>query len=424
MNGQRRAVFVRMLSSAVADQAMLSAASFAVGLILIRHTSDLEYGYYILVSNAFLLLTSLQNAFIGPAMVTRVTRLDRSQHGDLIGGLYREQRNLLLSTGGLCLITVLALWSAGLLDEISGPVLVAALVGAIGMLYREYFRIVLLAYRRPRDVLIGDAPYVVLLLAAAWLAAHSPMPAATVVAGTAVAALCGGAIAGRALRRHQAWNPQGARGILREIAPIGMWSVSGAAIHWTFSQGYSFLVAGTLDVAAVAAIAATRLLMMPVNLLSTGIRSLMLPLTASWLHHHGIDTAVRRLAGFAAGLAVAALSYFAIMWLMRDWVFGTVMKKQFEGRDQLLMMWSAIFLLMVIRDQLIMLLIARERFRSLTSLTFVSAVLSIGMSWWGMVHHGQIGALIGMLVGEAINLAGVALLVLRERRVHGQLEPA
>ena len=70
-----KSLFVRMLSGAVLDQALLSAANFLVGLVLIRHTSDLQYGYYILVTNAFLLLTSLQNAYIAPAVVPLFTRL-------------------------------------------------------------------------------------------------------------------------------------------------------------------------------------------------------------------------------------------------------------------------------------------------------------------------------------------------------------
>ena len=42
-----------------------------------------------------------------------------------------------------------------------------------------------------------------------------------------------------------------------------------------------------LDVAAVAAFAATRLLVMPINLLSSGIGTLMLPLASGWMNAHG-----------------------------------------------------------------------------------------------------------------------------------------
>ena len=56
---------LRLFSSAVIDQALLSATNFAVGLLLIRYTSDADYGQYVLAFNALLLITSFQGALIG-----------------------------------------------------------------------------------------------------------------------------------------------------------------------------------------------------------------------------------------------------------------------------------------------------------------------------------------------------------------------
>lgn len=406
--------FLQMFSSAVMDQALLSAASLLVGVVLIRHTSDLQYGLYILVLNAVLLTSSLQNAFIGPAMILRMTRMQSGQRAELVGGIHREQRQL---TGGAAVIVgvgVSALWAAGVLDSTTGPLMLAALATAMAALNREFFRMVLLAHRRPGDVLKADALYVILLVAGAAAATLTAKPAVAAVITMGLAALVGTRLLSQALQRHEAWSDSGTRGILRSIAPLGMWSAAGAAIHWTFSQGYTYLVAGTLDVTAVAAIAATRLLLMPVNLLSTGIGSLMLPLASGWLQEHGARLLLRRLALFSGGLALVALCYFAIMWGLRDWIFESLLRKHFAHRDELLMLWSAIFLLMVIRDQIIYLLVARERFRQLTSLAAFTALTSLATSYGGMLHFGLPGALLGMLLGEIVNVAGILTLTLRE----------
>lgn len=409
-----RSSFLRLFSSAVTSQALTSAGSLLVGLVLIRHTADAQYGYYILVFNALLLLAGLQNAFIGPPMVVRLTALDHAGRGELVGGLYRGQRRLLTWAGLAATATVLALWLAGLLDRDTGPLLLAAIAAALAILNREYFRLVLMASHRPSAVLRADLPYVVLMIGGAVLAARSTMPAAATALSLGFAAAAGGALMYRSLRRTESWNPQGAPGILRQIAPLGLWSAAGAAVHWTFTQGYSYLVAGTLDVAAVAALAATRLLMMPLNLVSTGIGALMLPLASRWLQQHGSAIVLRRLGLFALAMAAMALCYFGVMWLLRDWIFADLLKKDFAQRDRLLLLWCGIFLLMVMRDQLIYLLLACERFRTLTALSSVSAVVSLLSSWWGMTHHGITGALLGMLVGEALNLAGILLWSLRE----------
>jgi O-antigen/teichoic acid export membrane protein len=410
----RQLAFARMLGSAVTGQALLSAASFTVGLLLIRHASDIQYGYFILASSALLLIASLQTSFLNPPLVNRITPLERPARGDVVGGLYRDQNRVLLVGGAVALIVACGLWFAGIVDRSTGPLIIVTIVAALTTLHRNFFRMVLLAHRRPHDVLLTDACYVVLLLLGVYLAIRLPAPAAAAMAVMGVAAAVSGTLLARLLWRHESWNVRGAVGILREVAPLAAWSTAGAAIHWAFSQGYIYLAAGTLDLAAVAAIAATRLLLMPVNLLSSGIGTMLLPLTAGWLHHHSAAYALRRLGAFALGLVCAGLCYFAVLWLAREWIFTVLLQKQFVHRDALLVLWGVAFLPMVIRDQLLYLLVARQRFHQLTSLAFVGAALSLMAGYLGMAHFGVLGAPLGVLVGELINLAGIVVLSLRQ----------
>lgn len=409
---RRQFAFARLLSSAVVSQALLSAASFAIGLLLIRNTTDAQYGYYVLAASAILLLVSLQNSFFNPALALRMPQLNLLERGNLVGGLFREQRRLLQMLGALSISLALGLWYAQVLDTHSAPLVLATCVAALAILNREYFRMVLLAHRRPQDVLRADLLHVILFVTGVAFATLTPIPAVSAILSLSLAAMASGILLSVTLHRHEAWNIQGTRGILRDIAPLAAWSTGGAAIHWTFSQGYIYLVAGTLDVAAVAAIAATRLLLMPMNLLSTGIGSLMLPLASGWLHQHGAATLWRRLCLLACGLAVTTLCYFAIVWWMRDWIFADVLKKQFEHRDELLMLWGAIALVLVTRDQLVFLLAAHGRFRTLTLLTLICAVVALAGSYWGMVQYGVAGALAGMLAGELISVTGIVILSL------------
>lgn len=420
---RRHFAFARLLSNAVFSQALLSAASFAIGLILIRSTTDVQYGYFILASGALVLLVSLQNALCNPALATRVNQLDRRGRGELVGSLYREQRRIAPLLGGAALVIALGLWHREVLDARTGALALATIAAALAVLHREFFRMVLFALRRPHDVLRTDVIYVVLLVAGVFAATLTPEPAVAAVVTLGLAAVASGILLARTLHRCEPWNRDGARGILREIAPLAAWSTAGAAIHWTFSQGYIYLVAGTLDVAAVAALAATRLLMMPVNLLSAGIGSLMLPLAAGWLQRHGVALLWRRLCLLAAGLAAATLCYFALLWLARDWIFAVILKRQFAQGDELLLLWAAVLLVMVVRVQLAYLLAAQGRFRALSLLTLGCAVASLAASYGGMLRLGVAGALVGMLVGELINAIGIVVLSLRTAQ-HPLVAPA
>jgi O-antigen/teichoic acid export membrane protein len=410
-----------MFSSAVTMQALLSATSLIVGLILIRLTSDQQYGYYILVLNSLALLTGLQNAYIQPPMVMRMISATTAERADLIGGLYLGQRRV-MSRAALAAATAIAIaWVAHLISPPLALLLIAAVTAALATSYREFFRMVLLAYRLPNAVLKADAIYVVVLMLGAAAATLTPAPAAAAAATLGLAALAGGQALSKALWRHEPWNPHAAPGMLREMAPLGSWSTAGCGAHWAFSQGYNYVVAGALDVTAVAALAATRLLMMPINLLSSGIGSLMLPTASGWLHAHGAAVVFRRLLMIATALATLALCYCGVLWLVRDWIFTRVMHKQFAHADLLIALWSCVFLVMVFRDQLLYLPGACGLFRSLTLTTGTSAVISLGIGYVAIRQVGLIGAPLAVLAGELVNVLCIVYLSLRQIRLPARI---
>jgi O-antigen/teichoic acid export membrane protein len=190
---------------------------------------------------------------------------------------------------------------------------------------------------------------------------------------------------------------------VRDIVHIGGWGVGGAAIYWAATQGYSYIVAGSLGVAAVAALAGTRLIMMPVNLLSTGIVSIVAPTSSEWLRTRGPMICFKRLSLVALGMACIALCYIPFMWVLRNWIFGTVLHKVFPSRDNLILFWGAIFTVSCLRDQLGLYLMMRGRTRTLTLIAACSAAVSLSATLAAMQLFGLPGALAGLLLGEITN---------------------
>jgi O-antigen/teichoic acid export membrane protein len=371
----------------------------------------------VLITTAILLMTALQATFIQPPMVIRLTKSDRSGRADLVGGLYRDQRRIVPWFAVITAVMALVLWLRGRLDLRIAAILIAATLAIIATLYREFLRLVLFAYRRPNDVLRSDFVYCILLVAGAFAATLTPLPAATAALTMALSATICAPLLSRAVWRHEPWNTDAPRGTLLSIVPIGAWSVVGGVTHWLFSQGYNYVVAYRLDVAAVAALAATRLLVMPVNLLSTGIGSLMLPTVSRWMHDFRPATVMKRSAFFAVALAGLACCYLLLMWLLRDWIYSNVLRKHFANRDYLLLLWCVIAIVMVFRDQLLYFLVARTRFKSIATLTLISAVLAITTSFFAISNMGAAGALVGLLTGELFNVCGIVFLSIRELRL-------
>lgn len=403
----------RLFGSSIADQAMLSAANFGVGLILIRYAAEAQYGYYILAFNTMMLLTTLQGTFIGTPMVIRLPGLDETARRQWMGSLLRDQKWLGAAGGALALVVALAGWAMGLFDGESTLVVAAAIGLVLAALYREYLRGILLMYHRPQQVLGADAIYVAVLLAGCALAVRTPVAAAgALLAGTMAALACASV-----LRRVLANDIErgAAPGRLREIARMGFWAASGGVIYWLFNQGYNFLTAATLDLAAVAALAASRLTLMPINLLLAGMQKQLTPLASDWMHGMGARRTLRRLMLFSLALALFTLLYGVVIWLLRDWIFLDLMRKDFPQRDLLLVLWIGLFVLMVIREPIMMVPLLRQRFRALSAATLVCALIALAISYVGMLQLGPVGAVIGILTGEACY--GLAVIVMAWREV-------
>lgn len=412
-----------MLSGGIAVQILTSASSLVVALVLIRYISNAEYGYYILITTAVFLATTIQFSFIQPPMVIRLTGADRAARADLIGGLYRDQSRLVRLLAVAAAIVFVVLCLSRRLDTRLAVIVLASAAAVMAALYREFFRMVLFAYRLPNAVLKADSVYCLLLIGGVALATQSNYPAAVAALGMALAAVAGRLLLSRALWRHEPWNRRAPHGMLREIFHQGSFSAFGGGVHYLFSQGYTYLVAATLNVASIAALAATRLPVSPVGLLANGISAVMLPTVSRWSHQHVGSAVLRRLALFACGLAAAMCCYLLVMWWARDWIFVHVLKKNFEQRDVLLLTWAVIAVNTAFRDQFEYFLVARGRFRITSSVTFVSAAVSLSTSYFALRHFGVIGAPLGILLGELVNVTGLILFSLREARLRPRAEP-
>lgn len=407
---RRHSVLVRMFSSAVTNQALLSASNLLVGLALIRGAPDEEYGYYLLVVNTILLLTSLQGSFLHPTMSMRVATVAPAERADLIGGLLRAQNRLLARVAASAVALLLVAWLAHLVNDRLAVLLVAGIVASSVALYREYFRTVFFVIRLPHDLLKADVLYALAQLVGVALATRTASPAVATLLFSSLAALVGALRLSHTLNRRGEINRNAAPGVWREISNHGGWSAAGSAAHWMFSQGYNYVVAGVLDVASVSALGATRLLLMPINLMSSGVGPLMMPFAAEWLQEFGPKVVLRRVVLISLALVVLAGGYLLLMWFARDWIFDHVMHKHFAHASALLAAWSATFLLTIFRDQLRTFPATFGKFKHLFMATIIGALVSLTLCYLGVKAFGVVGAPIAVLFGELLNTLFIVFL--------------
>ena len=406
---------LRLFSGTVIDQAMLSAVNFLVGLLLIRYTTDADYASYVLVQTAVMLLVSLQGAWIGGPLAVLAPQLPARERRAMISTAYfgqrRQGRWLLL----VCAVSALGLSLSGDIGGIGVTIFAAGSLAGWASMEREFLRTVLLIDARAPTLLLVDGLYVLVLAGGVVLAILSPTAAATLaVLAIAIASMAAARLTRRIVTREPTWDRRDNRSLWKQLRPLGGWAIAGVVVYWSFSQGYNYLLVLMLDVGAVAAVAATRLLLMPVNLLTVGVKNLLVPTVAGWLAEFGLPTVMRRLGLFSAVMFVLASLYCGVLWLLRDWITGTLLGKQIPDRDTLLLLWTLIYLVCLVRDIWQSALLVRKRFRSLARFTAVNAVLSLVAIVIGLKLYGAPGALLGLAAGEVMYTVAVFFMLRQE----------
>jgi len=131
---------LKIFSASVIDQAVLSAANFAVGFLLIRLTTDDDYALYVLVLTAQQLMVTIQRAWLSGPLTLVVAKKAMAERLSSIGAVKDAQRRLLLR---LLLLTQLVplggyllsllTWNMALLVSLAaGLCLLMAAAGRLG----------------------------------------------------------------------------------------------------------------------------------------------------------------------------------------------------------------------------------------------------------------------------------------------------
>lgn len=410
---------MKLFQASVLDQVVLSAANFLIGFILIRRTTDNDYGIYVLVLTAQQLAVSIQKSWLTGPLTIVVSRKPMEERVRNVGAIKDAQRRLIKILLGIAWLIPLGGWLGGMLTARMALLLALAVLSIWAALRREYLRDMLLLFSRPQNLLQADVLFAVVLLLGGGFATIS-REAAVVWALVALvaAALMGEFHAYRMLGRNPGWvSGQDAAPIMKEVRPLGLWSMIGALCYWLYSYASNYILAGVLDLKAVADVNATRLLLMPVIMLTVGVQGLLIPMATLWYPEVGMSRVIKRLLLFMAGMLAVDLAYLAVVWVSREWLVGSLLHKQIDQRDLLLLLWAGVAMAGVVRDVMGCALFAAGKLKSLAGQGILAAAVSLAITWFGIQWWGAATGLIAQIVGEVINLIGIFMLLYKARQM-------
>jgi O-antigen/teichoic acid export membrane protein len=407
--------FLYFFGTGVLDQVMLSGANFIAGFVMIRFSSDVSYGQFVLAQSTVLLLVSAQAAWLsGPVSAIAPTKA-AVLRAQMIGSLGASQTSFLRRLALALLVLPVAAYLIGIWSATISLAVAGTILAGWAALQREYRRGVLLIYSRPQAMLGADAVYVaIVLLGIALAVLFRPAAGPLAIAALSVAGWAGATVAHRMLAVEPGWVSGDSRPFWREIRAIGLWSAVGAVIYWLFAQSYNYVLATRLDLTAVTNVNAARLVVMPVFVFMYGINSLLTPTAANWLSKFGLPRMLRRLAVLTVLITVIDLIYLAVAWTFRDWLIVDLLHKHIGDQDRLLFLWGCVALVFLPREVLQSALFALRRVKTMAWIIGLSAALSLSTMWLGIPRWGAAAVLIGQLAGECALLTGLAVLLWRQ----------
>jgi O-antigen/teichoic acid export membrane protein len=412
---------LRFFGASVIDQVLLSGANFIAGFLMIRYTSDVDYGQFVLAQSAVLLLVSAQGAWLSGPLAAIVPSKPAATKRLMIGAVRASQSRFLRWVAVSLLAIAVTLYATGFLSASLALVSGTTILAGWATLQREYLRSVLIIYSRPHWMLRADTVYVVCLIAGIALAAYLRHSAGVcAIFALVISAWAGMLVSHRMLSSDPGWISGDARPFLQEMRALGVWATVGAVTYWLFAQSYNYVLATRLNLTAVASVNAARLVIVPVTVFSLGINNVLMPLAANWLAQFGLARMLRRLAVVALAIIALDLVYISLAWIFRDWIIGSLLHKTIADRDRLLLLWACVALIFLPREVLQAGLFALRRVKSMARLIGLSAVVSLTLMWFGTARWGAAAVLIGQLAGECVNLVGLSWLVWIQVRLQSE----
>ena len=249
-------------------QGLVSGVSFMASLAILHFGKRDDYTAYVLVINAYMLLSSIMNALLLQPLVTLSGKMSASAiRQALIGG---SVASLALGVAGAAGLLVYGLGlDAG--SRMSLPWLVVAGFFCL-LLFRDVQRAGWLLDSDLLNLLKLDGVYFTLALAGLVWAVHiRRLGLDAVLCAIALPALFGLLHRVRCARRDgQAQITSAGKAFRKEIWRCARWALPGVLVTWLFSNGYWFYLDSTQGKLAVATLAATRLAYTPIGLMVQG----------------------------------------------------------------------------------------------------------------------------------------------------------
>lgn len=390
---------------ASADQALLSATSFLVSILLIKTVPKAEYGYYSVALPISLFLLSLQNAVVNTPLAVLLASKNGTDRRDYVGSLCYGQFLVILPGACLALLVSALLRYRGL-DPAVASIAVALSAAAVGLLYREFLRSYLFAEEAPLEVLKMDALYVAVflgLLSVPYL--FSGIRVETVFLLTGASALLVALPFGRG--RGWSFPPPSVSKSYGENWKFGKWALLGVCVTHVQTYSYLYLLGILSGSVAVADVSAARLLLMPMMLVQVGWGKIAIPHGSKLREEGRIHRFFREQVLSSLVFLVAVAVYVALLLAFSGVLRDSLLTEKYANSFGYVIAWGAIFVVGFAALNASYGLQVTMGFSIITKVSFLAMLVTVGSAYYLIRGYGIAGGLAALLLGEILLAVGL-----------------
>ncbi len=309
------------------DQGFRSASTFLAAMLVGRACGQVEYGFYTLLLTILVSAEAFQAALVTtPYVVQSPSRAAKDK--DIYLGNAVLIQFLIAAATSACLLGVLYAFPLAGSGALSRWMLPAFALAYFAVLFREFFRQVLLADLKVGwNLVFGAAVHGSLILVLLGLILAGGLNARTAYASVAGCSLIPALVVLGSKRRHIRFRVQGLGGQLLDNWCIGRWLVAQAVIMIVSGPVYSWVLASSRGAAAVGLLGACLLPSSVMSPLAQALQAFLLP-KASHAVQRGIHHVRRIVLLSSVTVGLPLLAFPVVLGLFSQ----TIMDALFAGK--------------------------------------------------------------------------------------------
>lgn len=385
----------KTVATSIIDQGLLSAATFAVNLVLIVQAEPAQFGRFVIGLSLFYIMMAVQNALVVTPVSVFIPGESEARKRHILRVLASVDLLVMLGAVTLAALAAFAMGFAG------GVLMAMCAMIAFG-LWRELARHAALACGDIRRFFILDVLFIAFSAVGVATLWRFTAPELACFAGIALGNIASLLLVRVPLGRDILHLPQ-LLNDYRAFWPKTRWSLLGAGSSEAQIRLHVFIVEILKNSAALGTLQAGRVLISPVSLLAVAWGRAARPKLAELLKAGDDVNARAVLHGGIALTMVAAGGYFTALYVAWDWIESLLFRGRYQDIGWIVLAWCCFGVLEAPVRCLNIFLQSQQRFRELAIIGVIAAItasaLLLCLAFPGVPVIAAIGCLIA---GELI----------------------